>query len=73
MAHKVLKEEFSAKTVTSKEYRLLFNTLSESIQDMEQIVERLKAAQIEAEELCLDETAPREAILFPQAGTLAAK
>ena len=53
-----------AKTVTTQEYRLLFNTLSQSIQDMERIVERLKNAQIAAEELCMAEGAPKEPIIF---------
>ena len=64
MALEVTASEKDSKTVTTEEYRLLFNTLSESIQDMERIVARLKNAQIAAEELCMGEAPPKEPLIF---------
>ena len=64
MASEVTATNLESKTVTTQEYRLLFNTLSESIQEMECIVERLKNAQIAAEELCMGGPAPREPLIF---------
>lgn len=74
MVSEVASSNEETRTVTTQEYRLLFNTLSESIQDMERIVARLKNAQIAAEELCIDEPIPKEPLIFiPQPNIRAVK
>ncbi len=52
----------------NKEYSLLFNTLTDSIEELEQILDRLQKAQLEAEKMLLscDEDEPQnKQILFP--------
>lgn len=52
----------------TREYSLLFNTLTDSIAELEQILDRLQKAQLEAEKMLLfcAQTQPQDKqILFP--------
>lgn len=61
------------KTMTSKQYRVLFNAVSDTIQNLDQMKDQLKAIQMAAEDLCIDESTARgEPILFAAPPTMRA-
>ncbi len=51
-------------TMTSKQYRVLFNAVSDTIHNLDQMKDQLKAIQMAAEDLCIAESAAQEPILF---------
>ncbi len=52
------------KPMTSKQYRVLFNAVSDTIQNLDQMKDQLKAIQMAAEDLCIDDSAAKEPMLF---------